>query len=153
MWVNYRCILQVKFYEIDLITWNVLIILMTVNKCFTCVCLQEKSHLLVTHVICGSFSVIIWTDTRGCTAERSHTSVIAAIRLLIHCFPIADILYIRAARYQENLCYAIMLLNIAMMIWVVIIEQILKFTVLMSFSIKFVMLTDTRQRIAFSVSV
>lgn len=42
--------------------------------------IQEKSHLLVTRAICGSFSVTTWTGTRGCTAERSPTSVIAAIR-------------------------------------------------------------------------
>ena len=46
----------------------------------TCGCLQGKSHLLVMHVICGSFSATTWTDTRGFTAEKSRTSVIAAIR-------------------------------------------------------------------------
>lgn len=41
---------------------------------------QGKSHMLVMRVTCGSFSVTTWTDTRGCTAERSRTSAIAAIR-------------------------------------------------------------------------
>lgn len=54
-------------------------------KCYLCN-LQEKSHLPVMHVICASFSATTWTDTRGCTAERSRTSVIAAIRLAGHVF-------------------------------------------------------------------
>lgn len=53
------------------------------DKCSTCRCSQEKSHLLVTRVTCASFSATTWTDTRGCTAERSRISVIAAIRLVV----------------------------------------------------------------------
>lgn len=41
---------------------------------------QERSHLLVTRATCGSSSATTWTDTSGCTAGRSRTSVIAAIR-------------------------------------------------------------------------
>lgn len=48
-----------------------------------CCCSQEKSHLLATRVTCASFSATTWTDTRGCTAERSRISVIAAIRLVV----------------------------------------------------------------------
>lgn len=59
-------------------------------KCSLCD-LQEKSHLPVMHVICASFSATTWTDTRGCTAERSRTSVIAAIRLAGHVFIIAPL--------------------------------------------------------------
>lgn len=51
-------------------------------KCSTIDCLQEKSHLPATHVICVSFSATTWTDTRGCTAEKSRTSVIDVIRLV-----------------------------------------------------------------------
>lgn len=37
----------------------------------------------VMRAICGSFSATTWTDTSECTAERSHTSAIAAIRLVL----------------------------------------------------------------------
>lgn len=33
--------------------------------------------------ICDSFSATTWTDTSVCTVERSHTSAIAAIRLVL----------------------------------------------------------------------
>lgn len=32
---------------------------------------------------CDSFSATTWTDTSECTAERSHTSAIAVIRLVL----------------------------------------------------------------------
>lgn len=36
------------------------------------------------HATCASSSATTWTDTRGCTAERSRTSAIDAIRLEQH---------------------------------------------------------------------
>lgn len=80
-------------FIVSSIQCNMLWVLINVEKCFSCGCSQEKSHMLVTRVICGSFSATTWTDTRGCTVERSRTSVIAAIRLASHCFSILCMLY------------------------------------------------------------
>lgn len=49
--------------------------------------------MLVMHVICGSFSGTTWTDTRGCTVERSRTSVIDATRSVCNSFHFRQLIF------------------------------------------------------------
>ena len=50
-----------------------------------CACvLQERSHLGVMCVTCGSSSATTWTDTSEFTVARNPTSVTAAIRWVTH---------------------------------------------------------------------
>lgn len=46
----------------------------------TVACFQGRSRLPAMRATCDSSSATTWTDTRECTAERSHTSAIAVTR-------------------------------------------------------------------------
>lgn len=72
---------------------NLLICVLTLATYSVIDCSQEKSHLPAMHVTCASSSATTWTDTRGCTAERSRTSVIAAIRLVCRSLTVAVVDY------------------------------------------------------------
>lgn len=51
---------------------------------------QERSHSAVTSATCGSFRNTTWRDTRGRTAEKSHTDVRPASRFVTLIKPCLD---------------------------------------------------------------